>query len=214
MDFVGHAPGDSLFHGGDIGVGMDADDPDIGLGEGAIREVAEEVEFAGDEIAIGGEGGAEVEDAGDGDSALAEMGFDRGGWYAVDALEKLFGVGRFATGWSARRIVPELQALAVGDRVPLSRSRWLDVSVITPPHELVLVLPPGRLRWTWRFVLAPEADGSTSTLTVETLLALPARGAVARVAVRAAWALFDVGHGVMESVQLRTIARRAAAAHC
>jgi len=78
MDFVGHAPGDSVFHGGDIGVGMDADDPDIGLGEGAIREVAEEVEFAGDEIAIGGEGGAEVEDAGDGDSALAEMGFDRG----------------------------------------------------------------------------------------------------------------------------------------
>ncbi|MGA1077640.1 MAG: hypothetical protein ACO3VG_01445, partial [Nitriliruptoraceae bacterium] len=52
---------------------------------------------------------------------LVQMGFDRGGWYAVDALEKLFGVGRFATGWSARRIEPSLQALAVGDRVPLSR---------------------------------------------------------------------------------------------
>ncbi len=152
---------------------------------------------------------------------LVQMGFDRGGWYAVDALEKLSGVGRFATGWSARRVVPSLQTLAVGDRVPLSRSRWLEVAVLDAPRELTLVLPPGPLRWTWRFTLAPRAGGAggaggterTGTdLAIETLLSLPARGPVSRAAVRLAWALFDPGHGVMEAVQLRTIARRAAAA--
>ena len=143
---------------------------------------------------------------------LVQMGFDRGGWYAVDALEKLFGVGRFATGWSARRIEPSLQALAVGDRVPLSRSRWLEVAVLDAPRELTLVLPPGPLRWTWRFTLEPRAGGTGSHLAIGTLLSLPARGPVTRAAVRLAWVLFDPGHGVMEAVQLRTIARRAAAA--
>ena len=144
---------------------------------------------------------------------LVQMGFDRGGWYAVDALEKAFGVGRFATGWSARRIEPGLQGLAVGDRMPLSRSRWLEVAVLDAPHELTLVLPPGPLRWTWRFTLTPIGPGGgTTRLGIETLLSLPARGPVARAVVRAAWWAFDVGHGVMEAVQLRTIARRAAAA--
>jgi phosphomannomutase len=143
---------------------------------------------------------------------LVQMGFDRGGWYAVDALEKAFGVGRFATGWSARRIEPSLQTLAVGDRVPLSRSRLLEVAVLEAPHELKLVLPPGPLRWTWRFLLAPRDGGSASHLTIETLLSLPARSGPGRAAVRLAWAAFDPGHGVMEAVQLRTIARRSAAA--
>jgi len=174
---------------------------------------------------------------------LKQMGFDRGGWYAIDRLERLFGVGRFATGGSARRIVPELQGLDVGDRMPLTRRRWLEVLVVDEPHELLLALPPGRLEWTWRFTLTPhlldparDADpvrgsdpardsvparearmGSVeqrSVLRVETVLVLPARTTLGRVLVRGAWALFDLGHGVMEWVQLRTIARRAAAAHC
>jgi len=144
---------------------------------------------------------------------LVQMGFDRGGWYAVDALEKAFGVGRFATGWSARRVEPTLQDLAVGDRVPLSRRRWLEVEVLDAPRELTLVLPPGPLRWTWRFTLAPDGpDGATTRLGVETLLSLPAPGPLGRAAVRVAWRAFDVGHGAMEAVQLRTIAGRAAAA--
>jgi hypothetical protein len=142
---------------------------------------------------------------------LVQMGFDRGGWYAIDALEKAFGVGRFATGWSARRVEPALQDLAVGDRMPLSRTRWLDVVVLDAPREMVLVLPPGRLTWTWRFTLE-ELDGRRTRLTVTTELSVAARGRLAQAAARAAFAVFDVGHGVMEGVQLRTLARRIPAA--
>ena len=138
---------------------------------------------------------------------LVQMGFDRGGWYAIDRLEKVFGVGRFATGGSARRVVPELQGLAVGDRMPLSRTRWLEVATLDPPRELLLVLPPGRLAWTWRFTLAP-VDDERCVLTITTELSLPVRGRFAEGCARAVLALFDVGHGLMERVQLRTLARR------
>ena len=141
---------------------------------------------------------------------LVQMGFDRGGWYAIDRLEKVFGVGRFATGGSARRVVPELQDLAIGDRMPLSRTKWLEVTVLDAPRELTLVLPPGRLTWTWRFTLEPlgPSDAPRTRLTVETILSLPAQGALSRAVIRLVWALFDVGHGLMEDVQLRTLARR------
>jgi hypothetical protein len=142
---------------------------------------------------------------------LVQMGFDRGGWYAVDALEKAFGVGRFATGGSARRVEPDLQRLAVGDRMPLSRTRWLEVTVLDAPRELELVLPPGPLRWTWRFTLA-AAGAERTVLAITTELSVPARSAPARLAARAVFAVFDVGHGLMETVQLRTLARRIPAA--
>lgn len=138
---------------------------------------------------------------------LVQMGHDRGGWYAIDVLEKALGVGRFATGCSARRVVPELQDLAVGDRVPLSRTRWLDVETLEPPRELVLVLPPGRLAWTWRFLLEP-LDGSRTELTIITELAVAASGPIPQALLRVAFRIFDVGHGAMEAVQLRTLARR------
>ena len=142
---------------------------------------------------------------------LVQMGFDRGGWYAIDVLEKAFGVGRFATGWSARRVEPSLQGLAVGDRMPLSRSMWLDVVTLDAPRELVLVLPPGRLAWTWRFLLDP-VDGARTRLTIVTELAVPARRPASRALARVAFRVFDVGHGGMEAVQLRTLARRIPAA--
>ncbi len=159
---------------------------------------------------------------------LVQMGYDRGGWYAIDRLEKLFGVGRFATGGSARRVEPSLQGLAVGDRMPLSRTLWLDVVVMDRPRVLELTLPPGRLAWTWRFTLAPVAPvaptataatavpavrddrdaGTRCELTITTELSVPARSAATRLIAGSAFRLFDLGHGVMEHVQLRTLARR------
>jgi len=145
---------------------------------------------------------------------LVQMGYDRGGWYAIDRLEKLFGVGRFATGGSARRVEPSLQQLGVGDRMPLSRRLWLDVTVMDRPRVLELVLPPGRLAWTWRFLLAPAgplAEDGTSQhceLTIVTELSVPARRPVARRLAGLAFSAFDLCHGAMERVQLRTLARR------
>lgn len=142
---------------------------------------------------------------------LVQMGHDRGGWYAIDALEKALGVGRFATGWSARRVEPALQDLAVGDRMPLTATRWLDVTVLDAPRVLELVMPPGLLTWTWRFTLEPlEQDRTRLGITTE--LSVRARSAPARRAARTAFAAFDVGHGLMEAVQLRTLARRIPAA--
>ena len=145
---------------------------------------------------------------------LVQMGFDRGGWYALDVLERAAGVGRFATGGSARRVEPTLQHLAVGDRVPLSRRAWLEVTVFEPPSRLELRLPPGRFGWTWRFDLTPldDPDGrageGASRLTITTELDVPARRSLAAAGVTAGLVAFDVGHGLMERVQLRTLARR------
>lgn len=142
---------------------------------------------------------------------LVQMGYGRGGWYAIDVVEKALGVGRFATGRSARRVEPTLQGLAVGDRMPLSRTSWLEVAALDAPRRLELVLPPGRLRWTWNFTLEPIGDDATM-LTIDTSLSVRADGPVARAGVRAAFVLFGVAHGVMETVQLRTLARRVPAA--
>jgi hypothetical protein len=95
--------------------------------------------------------------------------------------------------------------------VPLSRRLWLDVVVLDAPRELVLVLPPGRLEWVWSFALEP-AEGQRTRLTITTELSLPARGRIDGAAISAGFALFDVGHGVMEAVQFRTLARRVPAA--
>ena len=141
---------------------------------------------------------------------LVQMGFDRGGWYAIDVLEKVFGVGRFATGWSARRVEPDLQGLRVGDRMPLSRTRWLQVTVLEPSEELVLELPPGRLTWTWRFTLEPIDTGTRLWITTELAVRVATRPA--RLAAWLGFHLFDLGHGIMEGVQLRTLARRIPAA--
>jgi hypothetical protein len=131
---------------------------------------------------------------------LVQMGYGRGGWYAIDRLERWIGAGDFLTGGSATRIVPELQDLALGDRVPMSPTVHLFVAHLQAPRALVLVLPAGPLAWVWAFVLTLDGDGTR--LSVRT-----------RSAARSAWLrplvpLVDVGHLVMQSVQLRRLRRR------
>jgi hypothetical protein len=139
---------------------------------------------------------------------LIQMGYDRGGWYAIDRLEKILGVGRFATGGSARHVVAELQDLAVGDRVPLSRRRHLTVTTLKPSRLFVLTLPKSRLlAWMWQFALTEDTPGTTR-LTITTVITVPARFWLKRAAVRGVFGLLHLGHGVMERVQLRTLARR------
>lgn len=51
---------------------------------------------------------------------LVQLGKDRGGLYSYTVIENLFGLGIHNTD----RVIPELQNLAVGDRVPLSKQRF------------------------------------------------------------------------------------------
>jgi hypothetical protein len=63
---------------------------------------------------------------------LVQMGFGRAGWYSYDALDM--------KGSSADAILPDLQALAVGDVVPAHPGGGFEVRVLDPGHALVLYL--------------------------------------------------------------------------
>jgi len=51
---------------------------------------------------------------------LVQMGYQRGGLYSYDWLDRLFG---FLDRPSTARILPEFQHLAVGDEIPLGRAQ-------------------------------------------------------------------------------------------
>jgi hypothetical protein len=108
---------------------------------------------------------------------LVQMGYGRGGWYSYDWLEHLIGAGDFTEGGSAKRLIPELQQLALGETVALSPAGGLTVAVLEPARALVLhyrmnlltAAPahagePAILDWTWAFVLTPVNDGSCRLL--------------------------------------------------
>jgi hypothetical protein len=103
---------------------------------------------------------------------IVQLGYGRGGWYSYDRLERAVGAGQFAEGGSARRILAELQGLAVGDTVLVSPNGGLTVVGLEAPRSLVLhyrmdafsAAPASEqsqavLDWTWVFVLRPVAEG-------------------------------------------------------
>jgi hypothetical protein len=149
---------------------------------------------------------------------LVQMGYRRGGWYSYDRLERAMGAGDFAEGGSARRIVLELQELAVGDKVGLSEAGGLTVAGLEAPRSLVLhyrmdlitaaAATEGSravLDWTWAFVLEPTEIGCRLLVRV-------------RANPRPSWfelllpALEPV-HFLMERKMLQTIKQRAEDEH-
>jgi hypothetical protein len=82
---------------------------------------------------------------------LVQIGYQRGGLYSCDWLDRLFG---YLDHPSATRILPEFQHLAVGDRIPLGRGPSWPVTVIEPYRALVLDMRNmGGLDWVWQFGL-------------------------------------------------------------
>jgi hypothetical protein len=147
---------------------------------------------------------------------LVQMGYGRGGWYSYEWLERLIGAGDFAGGGSARRVLPELQQLALGDTVALSPAGGLTVEVLDPARALVLhyrmnllTAAPARdgdravLDWTWAFALTPVNEASCRLL------------ARVRADYRPRWLrllmpfLLEPVHFIMERKMLRTIERQA-----
>jgi hypothetical protein len=100
---------------------------------------------------------------------VAQLGQGRGGFYSYDALENLVGCDIH----SADQIVPDWQAITVGDQVKLHPEVGLDIAVVEPGRALVLrgdvpmgTVPPP-YDFTWAFVLRERSDGTTRLLVRE-----------------------------------------------
>jgi hypothetical protein len=102
---------------------------------------------------------------------IVQMGFPshRAGWYTPHWLDQLtFGIEQR----SADRIVPELQQLEVGDRVPDSddSSVYFTVAEGEPPRALVLhstrhvIRPIRTIDFSWAFVVREIAAGRSRLL--------------------------------------------------
>lgn len=146
---------------------------------------------------------------------LVQLGYRRGGWYSHDRLERLIGAGDFAEGGSARRIVPELQSLAIGDTVALSARGGPHVAILDRGRALVLqgrmnlitgasAHPADRsiLVWSWAFVLVPGAGTSCRLISRTRARFQPTSLALTSI-------VLDPIESAMEQKMLRTIANRA-----
>ena len=90
---------------------------------------------------------------------LVQIGYQRGGLYSYDWLDRLFG---YLDRPSANRILPEFQHLAVGDRIPLGQGPSWPVAVVEPNRALVLDMRNmGGLDWVWQFGLFPIDESRT-----------------------------------------------------
>lgn len=89
---------------------------------------------------------------------LAQMGYQRGGLYSYDWLDRLFG---YLDRPSAHRVIPEFQQLAAGDVIPLGRGKGFPVTAIEPGRTLVLSDTNDGFRWVWQFGLYPMDNGRT-----------------------------------------------------
>jgi proline iminopeptidase len=95
-------------------------------------------ELAGDDLVEGASGRSTMAVTIDAPSSavwpwLAQMGCQRGGWYSWDRLDN-------GGEPSEDRIVPELQSIAAGDRLPATPDGdlWFDVVGADPERALVL----------------------------------------------------------------------------
>ncbi len=139
---------------------------------------------------------------------LVQMGRRRGGWYSWDLLDN-------GGKPSARRIIPELQKLAVGDLLPFTESGSAGVVVLALDAPRALVLgdpsllpgrpqpPAGAPRATWVFALEQTGDGGTHLCVRVRAEYEP------RLRNRLLKQVVTGMHEVMERKQLRTLKQRA-----
>ena len=84
---------------------------------------------------------------------LMQMGYQRGGLYSYDWLDRLFG---FLDRPSANCILPQFQRLEVGDEIPIGRGGGFPVKAMEANRSLVLGgESDGQFAWVWQFGLYP-----------------------------------------------------------
>jgi hypothetical protein len=89
---------------------------------------------------------------------LLQLGYQRGGLYSYDWLDRLFG---FLDRPSATRILPEFQHLAAGDVIPVGRGPGFPVVSVEPGRALVLGGQVEGFAWVWQFGLYPVDEAHT-----------------------------------------------------
>jgi len=98
---------------------------------------------------------------------LVQMGYQRGGLYSYDWLDRLFG---FLDRPSATHILHEFQHLAVGDKIPLPRGQGYPVAAIEPGRALVLDMRNmWGFDWVWQFGLYAVDEKRTRLVSRSTL---------------------------------------------
>jgi hypothetical protein len=104
---------------------------------------------------------------------LVQIGYQRGGLYSYDWLDRIFG---FLDRPSANRILPEFQRLAVGDTIPVGQGPGWPVATLDPNRALVLDMRNmGGIDWVWQFGIYPIDETrirfvTRSRVTARTLL--------------------------------------------
>lgn len=81
---------------------------------------------------------------------LVQLGYQRGGLYSYDWLDRLFG---FLDRPSANRVLHEFQQLAVGDIIRLGPREELTVATLEPGRALALSYNARGFEWVWQFAL-------------------------------------------------------------
>jgi hypothetical protein len=81
---------------------------------------------------------------------LAQMGNGRGGLYAYDWLDQLFGILNHA---SADTLLPRFQQLKAGDTIPIGAAGGWPVAVAIPNELLLLDIRQAGAHVTWLFAL-------------------------------------------------------------
>ena len=93
---------------------------------------------------------------------LVQIGYQRGGLYSYDWLDRLFG---FLDRPSANRVLPEFQHLAVGDTIRLGATQELTVAALEPGRSLALSYKTRGFEWVWQFGLYPLDNNRTRLVT-------------------------------------------------
>jgi hypothetical protein len=94
---------------------------------------------------------------------LVQMGYQRGGLYSYDWLDRLFG---YLDRPSATRVLPEFQHLTVGDEIPLGRGPRWPVAAVEARRALVLDMRNmGGIDWMWQFGLYPVDETRTQLVS-------------------------------------------------
>jgi hypothetical protein len=96
---------------------------------------------------------------------LVQMGYQRGGLYSYDWLDRLFG---YLDRPSANRILPEFQHLDIGDQIPIGRGQGLPVTGLDPYRSLVMGGKGDGFEWVWQFGLFPVDEKRTRVVSRNT----------------------------------------------